>query len=159
MQPAPHDHGRRHAVSRSRAKGTTAETALMKWFRLNGFPGADRQPLRGNRDCGDLALCPGIVVEVKNHNGATGLGQPAAALLTRWMAEAARERDNAGAAYCPLVVKRAGTTDPGRWFAYITVSALASLTGGNAIRTTDSVCLTVATLAGLLRDAGYGATP
>lgn len=145
-------------MSKSRAKGTTAETALVKWFRLNGFPGADRQPLRGSRDCGDLALCPGIVVEVKNHNGVTGLGQPPVALLDRWMAEAETERLNAHAAFCPLIIKRAGTTDPGRWWAYLPLSHLGTLMEGERINDSP-VCISVATLTTVLRYSGYGATP
>lgn len=148
-------------MSKSRAKGTAAETLLTRWFHANGFPGADRQPLRGTHDTGDINLCPGVVVEVKNHNGAVGLGQPPAAILTKWLTECATERDNAGAAYCPLVVKRAGTTDPGRWFAYLPLGALFSLAGGttHTYPAGEPVCVTVATLTTLIRHAGYGTTP
>ena len=147
-------------MSKARAKGTTAETALTKWFRLHGFPGADRQPLRGNRDCGDLTLCPGIVIEVKNHNGAVGLGQPPAAMLARWMNETETERDNAGAAYCPLIVKRAGTTDPGRWWVYVTIADFLMLSDGRPIQYSSApVCLTVESFTILLRYAGYGTRP
>lgn len=145
-------------MSRSKAKGTAGETALVRWFRINGFPGADRQPMRGNRDAGDLALCPGVVAEVKNYNGAVGLGQPPAATLTKWLAECDTELMNARAAYCPLIVKRTGTTDPGRWFAYLPLGALFSLVGKpiHAYPAAEPACVTVATLAALLRDAGYG---
>ena len=44
----------------------------VRWFRDHGFPQADRQPLRGNRDAGDLDLAPGVVVEVKAHKLPTG---------------------------------------------------------------------------------------
>lgn len=143
--------------NRSKARGTAAETALMRWFRNNGFPGADRQPLRGNRDSGDLTLCPGLVVEVKSHNGATGLGQPPPAMLDRWLAECETEMINAGAAYCPLIVKRAGTTDPGRWWAYLPLGAFVSLYGGR-VPIAAPVCLSVESLTAVLRYAGYGTT-
>ena len=143
----------------SKTKGTRAETALKRWLRDNGFPHADRQPLRGNRDAGDLALCPGVVVEVKAvAKGATG--QPPAHLLGSWMSQAEAERVNAGAALCPLVVKRAGTGDPAKWWAYLPLVHVAHLLGGpgfDLIHTTsDPVCMSVHTLTDLLRAAGYG---
>lgn len=112
----------------SKAKGTAAETALLRYAHQNGFPHADRQPLRGNRDQGDLALCPGVVVEVKNHSGMPALGQPSAAVLAQWMNQTEVERTNARAAIGLLVVKRKGTTDPGRWFAYLPIGTLSDLT-------------------------------
>ena len=142
----------------SKQKGTAAETAVTKWARTNGFPGADRQPLRGNRDAGDIALCPGIVLEVKNHAGAA-VGQPRPGLLIEWMAQAELERINAGAAHCPLIVKRGGTTDPGRWFAYITVADFARLVDGRSTGLPFGAtpwCTSLAHLTQLLRHAGYG---
>jgi hypothetical protein len=142
----------------SKNKGTAAETAVVRWARTNGFPGADRQPLRGNRDAGDIDLAPGIVLEVKNHAGAA-VGQPRPGLLTGWMAQAELERLNAGAGYCPLVVKRGGTSDPGRWFAYIPTWSFARLLGAPEHYLADPAapwCTDLATLARLLRWAGYG---
>jgi hypothetical protein len=142
----------------SKAKGTAAETAVVRWARDNGFSGADRQPLRGNRDAGDIDLCPGIVLEVKAHKTA-GTGQPAPLVLAAWMGQAELERGNAGAVMCPLVVKRGGTADPGRWFAYITAAAFAQLMGAPTEHLADPAapwCTDLATLARLLRWAGYG---
>jgi len=34
----------------SKAKGTAWESMLVKWLRENGFPDADRSPLRGSLD-------------------------------------------------------------------------------------------------------------
>lgn len=154
----------------SKAKGTRGESAVARWFRENGFPHADRQPLRGNRDAGDIDLCPGaVVVEVKSvKSGAKGAPPPGD--LATWMAQAAAERDNAGAAYCPLIVKRAGTTDVGRWFAYLPLlDVWALLTGAHVMgadpqwsarhepaHMSDPVCMSVHTLALILRAAGYG---
>lgn len=140
----------------SKAKGTAAETLTVRWFRDNGFPMADRQPLRGNRDAGDLDLAPGVVVEVKAHKLPTG--HPTSGQVATWMAQSQLERTNAGAAYCPLVVKRPGTTDVGRWFAFVTFADLAMLTGGFVPRVVDEVTVTmpVSALAMVLRSAGYG---
>ena len=140
----------------SKSKGTAAETLAVRWFRANGFPQADRQPLRGNRDTGDLDIAPGVVVEVKAHKLPTG--HPTSGQVATWMAQSGLERDNAGARYCPLVVKRPGTTDVGRWFAFVTFADLAMLTGAFVPRDVDDVpvSLPVSALAAVLRSAGYG---
>jgi hypothetical protein len=146
-------------TNRSKAKGTAGETALVRWLRLNGFPGADRQPLRGNRDAGDLVLSPGLVMEVKNYAGPPAVGQPAAEVLGKWMAQAELERAHADADHCPLVVKRRGTADPGRWFAYIPAAGFAELVGANVPHLPEPsapMCTSVASLTTLLRHAGYG---
>ena len=149
-------------MNRPKAKGTQAETACVKYLRLHGFGNADRQPLRGNRDAGDILLCPGIVIEVKAHKTA-GTGQPGYTQLASWMGQTAAEQYNAGALMCPLIVKRTGTTDVGSWFAYLSLGKLFLLMGGtleldNAPRTAP-VCMTVGALVALLRSAGYGDVP
>ncbi|MGL5824839.1 MAG: hypothetical protein ACRCYU_08480 [Nocardioides sp.] len=143
----------------SKSKGTAAETAAVKWFRANGFGAADRQPLRGNRDAGDIALCPGIILEVKAHKLPTGY--PTAGQLTEWMRQTVEEILAARAQLGFLIVKRCGTTDVGRWMAYTdawTVADLVYQDGPNDVRLSSSVpvCLAVADLAMLLRAAGWG---
>jgi hypothetical protein len=143
----------------SKNKGTAAETALVRWARTHGFPMADRQPLRGNRDAGDVALCPGIVVEVKAHVTA-GRGIPQDVQLDAWMDQAEAERVNAGAAHCPLVLRRsgAGAGDPGRWWAWLTFADVTALTGApiQLAEPEAPICMSMASLAALLRAAGYG---
>lgn len=76
------------------------------------------------------------------------------------MTETETERDNARAAYCPLIVKRAGTTDPGRWWAYVTIADFLMLTDGRPTQYSPApVCLTVESFAILLRYAGFGTKP
>jgi len=133
-------------------KGTANETLSARWFRAHGFPGADRKPKYGNLDRGDLDLAPGLVAEVKAYKLPTG--HPTEGQLVKWMAQAAAERRNAGANYCPLIVKRPGTTDVGRWFAYLTFADLALLTGAFVPRDADEVTVSALTL--ILRSAGYG---
>lgn len=139
-----------------RKKGTAGETACVYWFRLHGFNGADRQPLRGNRDAGDLALAPGVVAEVKSYRLPTG--HPTAGQLTVWLEQAAVEKANAGAKHCVLIIKRPGTTDVGRWFAFLPLGEFALLTGACIPLDIDAqpVMLTVAAMAMVLRSAGYG---
>jgi len=149
-------------MNKPKAKGTAAETAVVKYMRLNGFGGSDRQPLRGNRDAGDIALCPGIVLEIKAHKSA-GTGQPGYTQLAAWMAQSATEQYNAGAAMCPLIVKRTGTTDVGSWFAYLPLGDLTNLVG-SAIEMaspplTAPISMSVAALTQLLRSVGYGDAP
>lgn len=144
----------------SRNKGTAAETGVVRWARLNGYPHADRQPLRGGRDQGDLTLCPGVIVEVKAHRLPTGV--PTRGQLDTWLAQTEAERVNARADVAVLVVKRPGTTDPGRWFAYVTAHTLADLlTGVTATVRTHlehlPVCMALADLTAVLRAAGWGA--
>ena len=142
----------------SKARGTRGETACVRWFRANGFPHTDRQPLRGNRDAGDLALTAGLVAEVKAVSKG-GTGQPPAQLLGSWMAQAEAERVNAGAEYCLLIVKRAGTTDVGRWWCYLTVRDMGLLLAewrATSAVSPDPVCMSVHTATQLLRAAGYG---
>lgn len=143
-------------MNRSKSIGTAGETLAVRWFRDNGFPMADRQPLRGNRDGGDLDLAPGLVAEVKAVKLPTG--HPTAGQVSAWMAQSAAERRNAGAKYCPLVVKRPGTRDVGRWFAFLTFEDLAMLTGAFVPRDVDEVTVSmpVSALALILRSAGYG---
>ena len=146
----------------SRAKGTAAESAVVRWARAHGFGAADRQPLRGGRDQGDITLCPGIIVEVKAHRAPTS-GVPTAGQLTDWMAQTETERANARADVGILIVKRSGTRDVGRWWAYVTAWTLADLISPASTSTAiidgpldAPVCLTVADLTGLLRAAGWG---
>lgn len=147
-------------MSASRDKGTAAETAIVRWARLNGFPWADRQPLRG-RDQGDITLCPGVIIEAKNH-ARTGVAI-GPSVLRLWLRQTEVERDAAGADHGILVVKRAGTADVGRWAAYLPLHRLAGvLADTQADRWWSErghaypVSMDLAALARLLRVAGYG---
>lgn len=147
-------------MNRSKAKGTAAETAVVRWVRVNGFPGADRQPLRGNRDAGDIALAPGIILEVKSVATAAS-GQPGAKLLETWLAQTDVETANAGAAHGLLVVKRSGTADPRKWWCYMRLGEWLRLTGAHLPLPDPSqpVCVSLASAAAVLRSAGYGTAP
>lgn len=111
-------------MSKQRAKGTSAESACVKWFIANGYPLARRQALAGALDKGDVYVDERLVAEVKSYSGGASVGQPSPGVLASWMLEAATEAHNAGAQIGLLVVKRAGTTDPGKWWAYIPCSTL-----------------------------------
>lgn len=100
-------------MNRSKAKGTSAETAVVRFLRTIGFTHAERRTLNGTHDRGDIAGLPGIVIEVKNC---------ARQELAAWIAEAERERDNDGASLGVVWHKRRGKSDPRDWF--VTMSGL-----------------------------------
>lgn len=90
-------------MSRSKAKGTAAETALVGALRRLGWPHAERLALAGVNDRGDTTGHPGVVFEMKNANTWHG---PA------WMRETESERKNAKADYGILVIKVPGVGYP-----------------------------------------------
>ena len=115
-------------MNRSKAKGTAAETALLRWLHSNDHPEATRNPPAGAKDVGDLTCdyadghprchrCypwdtqhPPLIIEVKNHaNLATAINDG--------LAELDAEMVNAGTTHGVLVVKRRGKGDPGEWLA------------------------------------------
>jgi len=105
-------------VSRSKNKGTAAETAVVRFLRAAGFTQAERRTLSGAQDRGDIAGVPGVVIEVKNC---------ARQELPAWVAEAELERDNDRASLGVVWHKRRGTTDPGRWFVTMSGDQFAAL--------------------------------
>lgn len=83
-------------MSKSKAKGTAAETATVNALRRLGFPAAERRALAGGKDKGDITGTPGLAWEVKAAKALT---------LSEWMRETAEETVNAAADYGILVVK------------------------------------------------------
>ena len=147
-------------TNRPKQRGTAAETAVLRHVREQGFPWAHRLALTGNADQGDISLLPGnlVILEVKAHASAA-TGQPGDAQLADWMRQTSTERVNAGADYGLLVVKRKGTTDPGRWFGFLEPAALFSLlgsTGSPPAGMSGWPCLPFADVILLLRQSGYG---
>lgn len=87
-------------VNRSKAKGTTTETLVVRYLQENGWPYAERRALSGSQDKGDVAGMPGLAVEVKYGNGTLKIGP--------WLTETGIERLNAAADHGILVVKPFG---------------------------------------------------
>lgn len=94
--------------TKSKQRGTAAETAVVRYLQ-NWWPAAERRALSGNKDKGDVAVIPGVVVEVK---------AAARPMLAAWRREALVEMRNAGASACILVVKRPYKSVPG-WDAHV----------------------------------------
>lgn len=107
-------------MSKSRAKGTFAESAVVDFLRNNGFPHADRRPLSGAKDRGDILVAPGVIFEVKSCATIT---------LAAWLKETEQERINANAEYAVLVTKPngVGITRTGRWLAFMYLGAWKAL--------------------------------
>lgn len=94
-------------MSRSRAKGTSWETAIVRYLIEQGWPHAERRALHGNLDKGDITGLPGVVIEAKSH---------ARHELAQWWEEAKAERRNANAATAAVWFKRRGKTSPADGF-------------------------------------------
>lgn len=101
-------------MSASKQKGTAFETSLLPAFRTV-FPDADRMPLQGASDKGDLRLAKWIALEAKNC---------ARLDLAGWVAEVEAERVNLGALVGAVVHKRKGKTDPFEQYATMKVRDL-----------------------------------
>jgi hypothetical protein len=142
-------------MSKSKQIGTTAETWLVKYLKSEGFSDADREPLRGKLDTGDVRTA-GVCWEVKA--GATAKGA-SDGLVASWLAETEAERVNAGADLGVLVMARAsyGEKRVGQWWAVVPLWAFLELHEvGLGPGPTEPVRVHLATLVGLLKDAGYG---
>lgn len=85
-------------LTRSKDKGTAFERLVAEYLR-RFWPYADRAPLTGNKDRGDIAGTPGIVWECKNAKTLR---------ISEWLEETETERLNATADIGVLVVKRRG---------------------------------------------------
>jgi len=161
-------------TNRPKAIGTAGETAVVRYARTDGFPGAERLALHGTLDEGDAAFCPGVGAEVKAGKAAENASD---AQISAWLAEAEAERINRRADVMLLVLKRKGKGAanaaswwahlPGWTFVYLARSAM-NTSGAHypiaffapfhaAVRTgLPAVRITLAEACQLLRAAGYG---
>lgn len=105
-------------MSKSRAKGTSAEVAIVAYLNDHGFPYAERRALAGINDRGDIAGVPGVVIEAKNCETIT---------LSAWLKEAATEAVNAGVDIGVVWAKRRGKGSPGDWYVIMPGSTFVEL--------------------------------
>lgn len=87
-------------MSKSKAKGTMAETAVARYLLEHGWPFCERRALRGTHDMGDITGTPGICWEVKYAGGSIKMSE--------WMGEMELETLHAQAAIGVLVIKPPG---------------------------------------------------
>jgi Holliday junction resolvase len=133
--------------TKSKAKGTAAEREVVRYLQ-NWWPAAERRALSGNKDKGDVAGIPGVVVEVK---------AAATQLIGPWQRETMVEMENARAARCVLVVKRPYKA-VSQWDAYVPVLHLggilrAALEDGE--RSVEWLRMDLALAAAMLRSQSY----
>jgi hypothetical protein len=141
-------------VNRSKQKGTRAESGVVNYARTFGYPWADRQPLRGSLDQGDVLLCPGLVAEVKAGKAAWDASDNQ---IAAWLDETLREKKNAKADYALLVVARYRQPVE-RWWAVLPSHDLAVLNTHEGVPYGPDMIARLSLKAALtlLRHFGYG---
>ena len=114
-------------MSRAKQKGTSAETALVRYLQNNGWPLAERRALASANDLGDVVGTIGLCWEVKNQRTYS---------IPAWLDETKIEQKNSRSDYGILIVKPngVGLNSVDKWWAIMDVESIAKL----------------------LRDAGYG---
>ena len=114
-------------MSRAKQKGTSAETALVRFLQKNGWPLAERRALASANDLGDVVGTIGLCWEVKNHKTYK---------IPAWLDETKVETENSRSDLGILVVKPngIGLNSVDKWWAIMDVESMTRL----------------------LRDAGYG---
>jgi hypothetical protein len=113
-------------MSAAKSRGTRWESAIVGYLRERGFPYADRVPLSGHRDRGDVTIGPGSPVhEAKNQ---------ARHSFAEWLDEATQEAGHAAAPFGVVWAHRRGKSSPADGY----------------------VVMDGATYVGLLKAAGYG---
>lgn len=118
-------------MTRPRDIGTAVESAIRKVCREYGFPHAERNPLYGSRDQGDLVLTPGIIIEAKGGKQAENASD---GRIAEWMDELDHAVGNSNAQIGFLVTKRKGIghDNAHRWWAHIRLSDIPRTDGDYA---------------------------
>jgi len=107
-------------MSKSKQKGTSAETAVVNWLVSKGRKHVERRTLNGSNDRGDIAGIPLVVLEVKNCVKME---------LSAWLKELDVEMHNDKADTGVVIHKKKGTTDVGLWYATMPVDVWYKLLG------------------------------
>lgn len=95
----------------SRRKGASHERDVVAWLKVNR-PALRRTMFAGNNDAGDVGGWPGVVIECKNQ---------ARIDLAGWVDQMEATVERCGADTGVVVAKRRGVTDPGRYYAVMTL--------------------------------------
>ena len=100
-------------MSKSKDKGTWAETAVAYYLQNHGWPSAERRALRGIKDRGDITGTPGVCWEVKY------CGKSQRPQVAGWIQELKQEMENCGVHVGLVVAKTRGYGDArtGDWYA------------------------------------------
>lgn len=100
-------------MTKPKAKGTAAETAVVGLLKATYWPYAERRALSGNKDKGDTTGHPGFIIEVK-----AAKAHPVPA----WLRETELERHNDKADFGILAIKPSGVGVPNvdKWTSVMT---------------------------------------
>jgi hypothetical protein len=106
-------------MSKSKQKGTLAETAVADYLRQT-FPAVERRALAGVNDKGDISNVPFSVIEVKNQRSYK---------IHEWMKETETERLNAQEELGVLVIKPngVGVSKVNQWWAVVSLETITKL--------------------------------
>lgn len=94
-------------MNKNKAKGTAAETAVVRFLQSIGFTTAERRSLSGSSDRGDIAGLQDVCIEVKAH------GRLA---IPQWLRELDAEMVNSKASIGYLIVKPKGKGKVEEWW-------------------------------------------
>lgn len=98
-------------------KGTKSETDVVNWAKRQEYWNADRLTKTGNHDRGDVRLCEGVMVQVKD--GYTDHREPTDYQIGKWLADVDEQVKNGGWAVGLLVHKKHMKGDPDLWRWYL----------------------------------------
>lgn len=144
-------------------KGKDAEQAVARYLREHGWPGAQRMVRTGwkvgdqvSRDHGDITGTARLCWQVK-----TSASDFTDSRVLRVLAGTVDQAVAGGADYGIAIERRAGKTNPGRWFAWLSARDLAALLSpaGATVAGRDEtapVRMLLEDLVPLLHAAGYG---
>lgn len=102
----------------SKQKGTAAETAVVKYFKENGFAQVERRALQGSLDKGDISGIEDVCLEIKDHKTMS---------LSGWLKELEVEMKNSQALTGAVIHKKRGTLNVGEWYATMPVEVYTNL--------------------------------
>lgn len=105
-------------MTASKQRGTRWESEIVAFLRGEGFTYVERRALNGNRDRGDIAGLPGVVIEAKSQNRTS---------LAEWVDETTAEVANDGAWLGVTWAKRKGKASAGEGYVVMTGHQFAAL--------------------------------
>lgn len=105
-------------VNRSKARGTSWESAIVNFLVDQGWPYCERRTLSGAQDKGDIAGIPGVMIEAKSTKTIT---------LGTFIKEVEVEQDNAKARVGVAWIKRVGKSSPADGYVVMTGTQFAYL--------------------------------
>lgn len=156
--------------------GKDTEQRLARYFRAEGWAGAERRVRTGFRnahrsvaDQGDLTGMPGLCIQAKSlrskdkRHAGSDPNAAAERMVPTWLLEVEEQREASRSVLGLLVVRRWGTTDVGRWWCFLDLATLYGLLAGDPEQYAGGdgadvpVRLELAHVVGILKAQGWGA--